>query len=71
VQKERNKKDMIFYSAANKLLFISYRIGIWVGTWGRGFRCGASDFCFSFKNAARATVPWLWPLPQRSVFFET
>jgi hypothetical protein len=36
-----------------------------------GLRCGASDFCFRFKNAARATVPWLWPLPQRSVFFAT
>ena len=24
-----------------------------------------------FKNAARATVPWQWPLPQRSVFFVT
>ena len=42
-----------------------------VDTWIRDFRCGASDFCFSFKNAARATVPWQWPLPQRSVFFAT
>jgi hypothetical protein len=25
----------------------------------------------SKKNAARATVPWQWPLPQRSVFFVT
>ena len=31
----------------------------------------ASDFCFSFKNAARATIPWLRPLPQRSVFNAT
>ncbi len=38
---------------------------------GWGFRCGVSDVCFSFKNAARATVPWQWPLPQRSVFFPT
>ncbi len=28
-------------------------------------------FSFSFKNAARATVPWQWPLPQRSVVFAT
>jgi hypothetical protein len=27
-------------------------IDIWVGTWVRGFRCGDSDFCFSFKNPA-------------------
>ncbi len=33
------------------------------------FCCGASDFSFRFKNASRATVPWQWPLPQRSVFF--
>jgi hypothetical protein len=33
-------------------------IVIWVATWGRGFHCGTSDFCFSFKNTARATVPW-------------
>jgi hypothetical protein len=31
-------------------------IDIWVDTWDRGFRCGVSDFCFIFKNAARATV---------------
>jgi hypothetical protein len=24
----------------------------------RGFRYGSSDFCFSFKNATRVTVPW-------------
>jgi hypothetical protein len=24
-------------------------LGIWVGTWGRGFHCGVSIFCFSFK----------------------
>ena len=30
-----------------------------------------SDFVFGFKNAARATIPWLRPLPQRSVFFAT
>jgi hypothetical protein len=29
---------------------------IWVGTWGRGFRGGASDFCFSFKNTSRETA---------------
>jgi hypothetical protein len=29
-------------------------IGFWVGTWGRGFHCGASVVCFSFKNAVRA-----------------
>ncbi len=23
----------------------------------RRFRCGASDFCFSFKNASHTTVP--------------
>ena len=27
-------------------------IDIWVGTWVRGFHCGDSDFCFSFKNPA-------------------
>jgi hypothetical protein len=33
-------------------------LGIWVGTWDRSFRCGASVCCFSFKNTARATIPW-------------
>jgi hypothetical protein len=28
-------------------------LGIWVSTWGRGFRCGASVVYFSFKNAVR------------------
>jgi hypothetical protein len=46
-------------------------IDIWVGTWVRGFRCGVSDFCFSFKNAPRDTVPWSCPLPQCNVFFTT
>ena len=46
-------------------------IDTWVDTWGRGFRCCASDLGFGFEIATRATIPWLRPLPQRSVFFTT
>ena len=37
----------------------------------RGFRCGVSDVGFSFKNTARATIPWSCHFLQRSVFFAT
>jgi hypothetical protein len=46
-------------------------VDIWVGTWDRVFRYGASDFGFGFKISARGTLPWLRSLPQRSVFFTT
>ncbi len=46
-------------------------IDIWVGTWDRDFHCGSWDFCFSFKNTSRGTVPREWPLPQVNVFFTT
>jgi hypothetical protein len=32
-------------------------IDFWVGTWGRGFRCGVSGVCFRFKNTSRGTIP--------------
>jgi hypothetical protein len=57
-----------------RFIFFKKNLGILhicVGTWGRAFRCGASDFGFGFKNAARATIPWLRPLPHSSVFFAT
>jgi hypothetical protein len=31
-------------------------IGFWVGTWGRGFRYGASIVRFSFKNVVRVAL---------------
>jgi hypothetical protein len=37
---------------------VSRLIDIWVDKWVREFRCGVSDFCFSFKNESRGTVPW-------------
>jgi hypothetical protein len=33
----------------------THRFSGWYVDWG--FRCGTSDFCFSFQNEARATVP--------------
>jgi len=46
-------------------------LGIWVGTWGRGFRCGASVFCSSFKNAVRGTIPCQCHFLQLIDFFVT
>ena len=38
---------------------------------GKGFHCGTSDICFSFKNAVRATIPCQYHFLQRNVFFST
>jgi hypothetical protein len=47
---KRSGNALFFFSPILKKIKIKY----WVSTWGRGFRCGASVVCFSFKNAVRA-----------------